>query len=83
MMIKDLSQEIGGADVIGGGGNYNVGNANIALGGYIASPAVTVAGVSQTNPFGLTNNVNAFNLNAAVGGTFASPGVVVAPVSQQ
>ena len=83
MMIQDLTvtKEVDTAAVLGGS-NTNGGNTNLALGGYFASPAVTVAPVIQIDPLGLGNNVNMYNLNAAVGGGFASPAVTVAPVIQ-
>ena len=83
MMIQDLTftREVD-ATAVRGGFNANVGNINFALGGSVGSPAVVVAPVSQTDPYGYGANLNAGNLNAAIGGSLGSPAVVVAPVTQ-
>ena len=83
MQIQDLSvsKEIDMA-AVRGGSNANVGNINFALGGAVGSPAVVVAPVSQTDPYGYGSNLNAGNLNAAIGASLGSPAVVSAPVFQ-
>jgi hypothetical protein len=84
--IKDLSVSKQLDDkkmaAVRGGMNINAGNHNQAFGGFLGSPAVVVAPVTQVDPFGLSHNINFGNTNYAAGGGIGSPAVVVAPVSQ-
>ena len=86
LMIKDLSISKQLDDkkmaAVRGGMNTNSGNFNKAFGGFLGSPAVVVAPVTQVDPFGLSYNTNFGNTNYAAGGGIGSPAVVVAPVSQ-